>query len=349
MFIADSWSPMNPWGTTDGGPFYYGGGRGGGGRGRGEEGGGGGGGGDYGYIGVPGQVPDYETLEASFHATGPLLENSGNIDALCHTYLGSNSGSPDEDLHLDLGGFQASASAAATTAAGGAASPLGAPPPSTNYRAKDPRPKKEETKRRKRRTEEVYDQGICSYTERAGAAHTHQEYFIPEASTAGALTSNLYDLDLGNCRHMEQFGDDRTPFPDQEQEGVTKAVSTKIKTATRRGERGPKSWEFLVRLLAHEKTNPTLIRWEDAEEATFLLVQPTIIAQMWGARSENPNLSYNNFARALRYHYNSGALEAVSERQFMYKCGPRALEYYRLLKEEKESYGKEEGDIQDDS
>ncbi|XP_066944945.1 ETS-related transcription factor Elf-4-like [Macrobrachium rosenbergii] len=208
-------------------------------------------------------VPDYEALEASFQTSGPLLEDGGNIDALCHTYLGA-SHRPAEDLH-ELGTHHQQQMATA------------------NWKVKDSQPTNKDTTRRRRRNE-----------------------------------------------------------GDTNRERNTNSGNTKVKASTRRGERGPKSWEFLVRLLAHENCNPTLIRWEDSEEATFLLVQPTIIAQMWGARCENPNLSYNNFARALRYHYNSGALEAVSERQFMYKCGPRALEYYRLLKEEKESSGRVE-------
>ena len=62
-------------------------------------------------------------------------------------------------------------------------------------------------------------------------------------------------------------------------------------------ERGPKNWEFLIRLLADPAYNPSLIRWENKEEATFRLVQPAKIAQMWGLRNDKPNLSYDNFAR----------------------------------------------------
>ncbi|XP_047489748.1 ETS homologous factor-like isoform X1 [Penaeus chinensis] len=111
-------------------------------------------------------------------------------------------------------------------------------------------------------------------------------------------------------------------------------VFKKIPTNTRRRERGPKSWEFLVRLLADSRTNPSVIRWEDEVDATFRLTQPDSIARMWGARSGKPSLSYVNFARGLRYHYNTGALEAVSERQLVYRCGPKALQYLKQLKQE---------------
>lgn len=65
-------------------------------------------------------------------------------------------------------------------------------------------------------------------------------------------------------------------------------------------ERGPKNWEFMIRLLVDKKYNPELIRWEDQTEKTFRLVKPVVIAQMWGQRANKPNLSYDNFARGLR-------------------------------------------------
>ncbi|XP_042871878.1 ETS homologous factor-like [Penaeus japonicus] len=123
---------------------------------------------------------------------------------------------------------------------------------------------------------------------------------------------------------------DPTSYPSTADSDVFK----KIPTNTRRRERGPKSWEFLVRLLADSRTNPSVIRWEDEDVATFRLTQPDAIARMWGARSGKPNLSYVNFARGLRYHYNTGALEAVSERQLVYRCGPKALHYLKKLKQE---------------
>ncbi|XP_068212737.1 ETS homologous factor-like [Palaemon carinicauda] len=98
--------------------------------------------------------------------------------------------------------------------------------------------------------------------------------------------------------------------------------------------RGPKNWEFVIGLLADARTNPSLIRWEDKTQATFRLVQPTAIAQMWGRRSNKPNLTYDNFARGLRYHYTTGALQAVSEKQLVYKCGPKALKFIIDLNKE---------------
>ncbi|KAK4299241.1 hypothetical protein Pmani_028470 [Petrolisthes manimaculis] len=106
----------------------------------------------------------------------------------------------------------------------------------------------------------------------------------------------------------------------------------KIRPDPKKRERGPKNWEFVIRLLADTRHNPSLIRWEDQTQGTFRLVQPAVIANMWGKRAGRPNLSYDNFARGLRYHYTTGALQPVSEKQLVYRCGPKALKYLIDLK-----------------
>lgn len=102
----------------------------------------------------------------------------------------------------------------------------------------------------------------------------------------------------------------------------------KIVTNRKKRLRGPKSWEFLVRLLKDPTTNPKLIRWESENDGIFRLVEPSTIAQRWGRRTgkhASECLTYENFARGLRYHYATGALKPVSEKSFVYKFGPKAL------------------------
>ncbi|XP_042235664.1 ETS homologous factor-like [Homarus americanus] len=114
--------------------------------------------------------------------------------------------------------------------------------------------------------------------------------------------------------------DSTTPLPSSD-------PLQKIRPDAKKRERGPKNWEFVIRLLADPQTNPSLIRWEEQTQGTFRLVQPAVIARMWGQRADRPNLSYDNFARGLRYHYTTGALQPVSEKQLVYRCGPKALKY----------------------
>ncbi|KAK7075452.1 hypothetical protein SK128_025764 [Halocaridina rubra] len=106
-------------------------------------------------------------------------------------------------------------------------------------------------------------------------------------------------------------------------------IFKKITTSSRKRERGPKNWEYLMRMISDEKYNPSVIRWEDEDTYTFRIVKPTVIAQIWGKRSNKPNLSYDNFARGLRYHYKTGALKAVHEKQLVYRCGPKAINYLK--------------------
>lgn len=104
---------------------------------------------------------------------------------------------------------------------------------------------------------------------------------------------------------------------------------------TRRRPRGPRVWEFLVRLLVDPRTNPSLITWEDEASGTFRLVQKERIAEMWIQRSREGGLSYNNLARTMRYHYANGALEPVMERQLVYRLGPQAREYLETLRNQR--------------
>ena len=110
----------------------------------------------------------------------------------------------------------------------------------------------------------------------------------------------------------------------------------KIPTNKRKRVRGPKCWEFLLRLLMDPLSNPSLIRWENKDNGIFRLVKPTVVAQRWGKRTgkhSNESLTYDNFARGLRYHYATGALKAVSEKSFVYKFGPKAENALKGLEE----------------
>ncbi|XP_068212752.1 uncharacterized protein [Palaemon carinicauda] len=125
--------------------------------------------------------------------------------------------------------------------------------------------------------------------------------------------------------------------------GLTQAVDSqqipaneilfKLQATRKHRVRGPKNWEFLMRLLVDPRTNPDLIEWEDEERGVFRLRQPQVIAKIWASRNENTtDLSYNNFARGLRHHYKKGILIPIPERQLVYQCGQQALEFLDQLR-----------------
>ncbi|XP_066944593.1 transcription factor ETV6-like isoform X2 [Macrobrachium rosenbergii] len=110
-------------------------------------------------------------------------------------------------------------------------------------------------------------------------------------------------------------------------------VLVKMKASRKHRVRGPKNWEFLMRLLVDPRTNPALIEWEDEGQGIFRLRNPKTIAQIWASRNGNSgDLSYNNFARGLRHHYKKGILIPIPERQLVYQCGQKALEFLSQIK-----------------
>ncbi|KAK3866804.1 hypothetical protein Pcinc_027686 [Petrolisthes cinctipes] len=186
---------------------------------------------------------------------------------------------------------------------------------------------------------------------RRGAARSDADQHTPKA-TRKQVTIEACDLQqAGNREHQRQYkkisdARDDSELSEEEYEEEDKKEDTdteiklqdsnilkKIPSKNRRRVRGPKSWEFLVRLLADPRTNPSLVRWEDESDYTFKLTNPSMVAQLWSSRSGLANsMTYNNFARGLRYHYSTGALEPVSEKQLVYRCGTPAIQYLKELK-----------------
>ncbi|ROT77122.1 ETS factor [Penaeus vannamei] len=131
--------------------------------------------------------------------------------------------------------------------------------------------------------------------------------FDPELSQPIDLSKRCSPAGQGSGRGE---GGDAHHLTALDEEGQPDTYLNRIST-NRRRHRGPKSWEFLMRLLADERTNPSVIKWEDQSAATFRLIQPHYIAKL--------------------YHYKKGQLVKVSERQLVYGCGPDALLFVNHL------------------
>jgi len=96
--------------------------------------------------------------------------------------------------------------------------------------------------------------------------------------------------------------------------------------------RQPKIWEFLMHLLMNPETNPEVVKWEDEANYIFRLVRKDKIVELWNNKSKFTSHVYDNFARSLRYHYKSNVLLPVPEKQLVYRCGPKAIEYINKIK-----------------
>jgi ETS factor family protein len=59
-------------------------------------------------------------------------------------------------------------------------------------------------------------------------------------------------------------------------------------------------WKFIVELLGDERYNPSHICWEDQDQGIFRLVQSEKVAQMWGMKKNNKNMTYEKLSRAMR-------------------------------------------------
>ncbi|XP_018012706.1 protein C-ets-2 [Hyalella azteca] len=156
----------------------------------------------------------------------------------------------------------------------------------------------------------------------------------PESNSNPAMTYDLNSpqeillpttLDSISCDTSPEVSLESLPESLLHLDSVPAAKCAPVKTSSRR-KRGRKLWEFLLDLLENPECNPSIIRWEDKSNGVFRLKEQEIIARKWGQRREKKdNLSYDYFARALRYHYKSRMLVSVPERKLVYKFGPKVL------------------------
>jgi len=76
-------------------------------------------------------------------------------------------------------------------------------------------------------------------------------------------------------------------------------------------------WQFLLELLT-EADYRDCIRWE-GDEGEFKLIDPEMVAQLWGQRKNKPKMNYEKLSRALRYYYDGEMIAKVQGKRFVYK------------------------------
>jgi len=98
-------------------------------------------------------------------------------------------------------------------------------------------------------------------------------------------------------------------------------------------------WQFLLELLT-DKEHREVIQW-NGNDGEFKLNNPEVVAQLWGARKNKPNMNYEKLSRALRYYYDGDMICKVHGKRFVYKfvcdlkqlIGYSASELNRLVAE----------------
>ncbi|XP_058977351.1 DNA-binding protein D-ETS-6 isoform X2 [Musca domestica] len=76
-------------------------------------------------------------------------------------------------------------------------------------------------------------------------------------------------------------------------------------------------WQFLLELLGDSSKN-NYIAWEGTN-GEFKLVDPDMVAKLWGERKAKPNMNYDKLSRALRYYYDKNIMTKVHGKRYAYK------------------------------
>ncbi|RWS07956.1 DNA-binding protein Ets97D-like protein [Dinothrombium tinctorium] len=84
-------------------------------------------------------------------------------------------------------------------------------------------------------------------------------------------------------------------------------------------------WQFLLELLTDADCREW-IQWVGVE-GEFKLINPEMVAQLWGQRKNKPTMNYEKLSRALRYYYDGDMIAKVHGKRFVYKfvCDLKSL------------------------
>lgn len=77
-------------------------------------------------------------------------------------------------------------------------------------------------------------------------------------------------------------------------------------------------WQFLLELLLDPKSSK-LIKWTFDEKFEFKLLNPPVIAVMWGKRKNKPSMNYEKLSRGLRYYYDKHIIDKVHGKRYVYR------------------------------
>lgn len=77
-------------------------------------------------------------------------------------------------------------------------------------------------------------------------------------------------------------------------------------------------WEFISKLLK-DNSYTEYIKWENASDYTFRIVNPAQLSRLWGIQKNRTNMTYEKLSRALRYYYRMDIIEKVPGRRLTYR------------------------------
>ncbi|BFZ15740.1 hypothetical protein BsWGS_18780 [Bradybaena similaris] len=76
---------------------------------------------------------------------------------------------------------------------------------------------------------------------------------------------------------------------------------------------GYQLWKFVLELLQDPEANPRLLKWEDRNSGVFRFVQSEKVAQLWGKKKNNPQMTYEKMSRAMRFCRSIGYFSEIEK------------------------------------
>ncbi|KAL1775542.1 ETS-related transcription factor Elf-3 isoform X2 [Sigmodon hispidus] len=147
----------------------------------------------------------------------------------------------------------------------------------------------------------------------------------PQGSHSSDSGGSDLDLDLTDSKAFP-----RDAFPDckngKRKRGRPRKLSKEYWDClegkkSRHAPRGTHLWEFIRDILIHPELNEGLMKWENRHEGVFKFLRSEAVAQLWGQKKKNSNMTYEKLSRAMRYYYKREILERVDGRRLVYKFG----------------------------
>ncbi|KAJ8977764.1 hypothetical protein NQ317_001674 [Molorchus minor] len=79
-------------------------------------------------------------------------------------------------------------------------------------------------------------------------------------------------------------------------------------------------WDYLQQLLndPQERFNH-VIHWKNRLHGIFKIVDPPLLARLWGIRKNIPTMTYDKLSRSLRYYYKCNKLRKVPRQRQVYQ------------------------------
>ncbi|XP_035825263.1 probable serine/threonine-protein kinase DDB_G0282963 [Aplysia californica] len=108
-----------------------------------------------------------------------------------------------------------------------------------------------------------------------------------------------------------------------------KGILEEGRTAKEKKVKSQHLWEFIYETLMNPLYNPQYLRWENQRDGVFRFMQSEAVAQLWGSRKNNENMTYEKLSRAMRHYYKRGILERVEGRRLVYKFSLKAMDKVR--------------------